>query len=109
MNAVETTQEFINGVKAAAENGQDFTQNAGIDDGLVLTVSPDGSAVCHLFREQVATLPAGSTPDEVLTLWSGSVRKIALIVKNAGSKDANKSALKTTLARLRIWTFLLTF
>jgi hypothetical protein len=64
--AVETTQKFFEGVEEAAKNGQVFSQDAGIDDGLVLTVSPDGGAVCHLFREQVATLPAGSTPDEVL-------------------------------------------
>lgn len=75
--AVEMTQKFVEGVEEAAKNGQVFSQDAGIDDGLVLTVSPDGGAVCHLFRKQVATLPAGSTPDEVLTFWSESVRKFA--------------------------------
>lgn len=77
MNTAKTTQEFISGIKNAAKDGQVFEQVVGIADALVLTVSPDGGAVCHLFGEQVDTLPAGNTPDEVLTFWSGAVRKFA--------------------------------
>ena len=95
MNAVETTQDFINGVKDAAKNDQVFQQYAGIDDGLVLTVSPDGSAICHLFRKQVATLPAGSTPDEVLTFWSESVRKFAPSYSEAAGTMTFVKDLKT--------------
>jgi hypothetical protein len=77
MNTVKTTQEFINGVKDAFENGRNFTQNAGIVGSLVLTVSPDGSAVCRIFGDQVADIPAGSTPNEILVFWSHAVRKFA--------------------------------
>ena len=75
--AVETTQDFINEVKGAAKSGQVFKQAIGVDGGFALTVSPDGSAVCHLFGEMVASLPTGSTPDEILAFWSESVRKFA--------------------------------
>jgi hypothetical protein len=88
MNAVETTQEFINGVKDAFKNGRNFTQNAGIVGSLVLTVSSDGSAVCRIFGDQVAEIPAGSTPEEILSFWSSAVRKFAPSYTVNGSEES---------------------
>ena len=77
VSAVETTQEFVQEVKDAADSGRIFEQAVGSDGGFMLTVRPDGSAACHLFGEQVASLPAGHTPGEILVFWSESVRKFA--------------------------------
>lgn len=77
MELAKTTQEFIDRINKAANQGRVFIQYIGDDDDLGLFVDPDGSASVNLFDDPVCSLSAGSTPDEVLTVWSESVRKFA--------------------------------
>ena len=71
----ETTHEFIERVNRAAEWGQTFRQYIGGDDDLGLFVEPDGSASVCLFDDLVDSVPADSTPEQILALWSRAVRK----------------------------------
>ena len=73
----ETAHEFIERVNRAAERGQIFRQYIGGDDDLGLFVEPDGSASVCIFDDLVDSVPAGSTPEQILDLWSHSVRKFA--------------------------------
>ena len=77
MELAKTTQEFIDRINKAANQGRVFIQYIGDDDDLGLFVDPDGSASVNLFDDLVCSLSAGSTPDEVLTFWSESVRKLS--------------------------------
>lgn len=82
MKLAKTTQEFIDRVNKAFENGRDFNQFIGRDDNLLLSVDPDGSASISLFDDIVDTLPAHSTPEQILDLWSKFVRKFAKSDRN---------------------------
>ena len=82
MKLAKTTQEFIDRVNKAFENGRDFNQFIGCDDNLLLSVDPDGSASISLFDDIVDTLPAHSTPEQILDLWSKFVRKFAKSDRN---------------------------
>lgn len=77
MELAKTTKEFIERINKAAERGRVFIQYIGDDDNLGLFVNPDGSASINLFDDPVCSLPAGSTPEEILALWSDAVRKFA--------------------------------
>lgn len=77
MELAKTTQEFIERVNKTAERGRVFIQYVGNDDGLGLFVEPDGSASACLFDDPVCSLPSGSTPEQILDMWSSAVRKFA--------------------------------
>ena len=83
MDLAKTTQEFIDRVNKAFKNGWGFNQFIGRDDNLWLFVDPDGSASISLFDDIVDTLPARSTPEQILDLWSDAVRKFAKSNKNS--------------------------
>lgn len=82
MELAKTTQEFVDRINKVAEQGRTFIQYVGNDDDLGLFVNPDGSASINIFDDPVCSLPAGSTPEEVLALWSDAVRKFAKSDKN---------------------------
>lgn len=91
MELAKTTQEFIERVNKSSERGRTFSQYIGDDDGLGLFIDPDGSASVCLFDDPIALLPAGSTPEEVLDLWSDAVRKFA---SSGGCRAASVSFIK---------------
>ena len=83
MELAKTTQEFVDRINKVAEQGRTFIQYVGGDDDLGLFVEPDGSASVCLFDDLVDSVPAGSTPEQILALWSRSVRKFAKSDKSA--------------------------
>lgn len=91
MELAKTTQEFIERVNKSSERGRTFSQYIGDDDGLGLFIDPDGSASISRFDDPIALLPAGSTPEEVLDLWSDAVRKFA---SSGGCRAASVSFIK---------------
>lgn len=83
MKLAKTTQEFVDRINKVAEQGRTFIQYVGDDDNLGLFVDPDGSASVCLSDDLVASLPAGSTPEQILDMWSNAVRKFAKSDVNA--------------------------
>lgn len=83
MELAKTTKEFVERINKVAEQGRVFIQYVGDDDNLGLFVDPDGSASVNLFDDPIASLPAGSTPEQILALWSDAVRKFAKSDVNA--------------------------
>lgn len=67
-------KDFINKIKQATKGGETFTHAVGSYGSFEITVSPDGSAVCKLENEEHSTLPAGSSPEEILNYYSTSIR-----------------------------------
>ena len=77
MKLAKTTQEFVDRINKVAEQGRTFIQYVGNDDDLGLFVNPDGSASVCLSDDLVDSLPSGSTPEQILDMWSSAVRKFA--------------------------------
>ena len=67
-------QEFINNVEQAMKNGETLTRDVGSYGSFEITVFPDGSAACKIEGTEYSTLPAGSSPEEILNYYSTSIR-----------------------------------
>ena len=68
-------KDFINKIKQAMKSGETFTHAVGSYGSFEITVSYDGSAVCKLEDTEYSTLPAGSSPEEILNYYSTSIRQ----------------------------------
>lgn len=68
-------KKFVNKIEQAMKSGVTFTHAVGSYGSFEITVSPDGSAVCNLEDEEHGTLPAGSSPEEILNYYSTSIRQ----------------------------------
>lgn len=68
-------KDFINKIEQAMKSGETFTHAVGSYGSFEITVSPDGSAVCKLEDKEHGTLPAGSSPEEILNYYSTSIRQ----------------------------------
>lgn len=68
-------KDFINKIKQAMKSGETFTHAVGSYGSFEITVSYDGSAVCKLEDREHSTLPAGSSPEEILNYYSTSIRQ----------------------------------
>lgn len=83
MKLAKTAQEFVDRINKVTKQGRVFVQYVGNNDDLGLFVDPDGSASVCLSDDLVASLPAGSTPEQILDMWSNAVRKFAKSDVNA--------------------------